>query len=34
MRSAIKAMHENGMSIRQMAKSCKVGIGTVYTAIG
>ena len=34
MRSAIKAMHENGMSIRQIAKSCKVGIGTVYTAIG
>jgi len=30
MRSAIKAMHENGMSIRQIAKSCKVGIGTVY----
>lgn len=34
MRSAIKAMHENGMSIRQIAKSCKVGIGTIYTAIG
>ena len=34
MKSAIKAMHENGMSIRQIAKSCKVGIGTVYTAIG
>ena len=34
MRSAIKAMHQNGMSIRQIAKSCKVGIGTVYTAIG
>lgn len=33
MRSAIKAMHENGMSIRQIAKSCKVGIGTVYSAI-
>lgn len=33
MRSAIKAMHENGMSIRQIAKSCKVGIGTVYLAI-
>lgn len=33
MRSAIKAMHQNGMSIRQIAKSCKVGIGTVYTAI-
>ena len=31
MRSAIKAMHENGMSIRQIAKSCKVGIGTVYS---
>jgi transposase len=23
-------MHENGLSIRQIAKSCKVGIGTVY----
>lgn len=34
MRSAIKAMHENGMSIRQIAKSCKVGIGTVYSVIG
>ena len=34
MRSAIKVMHQNGMSIRQIAKSCKVGIGTVYTAIG
>lgn len=34
MRSAIKVMHENGMSIRQIAKSCKVGIGTVYSAIG
>jgi len=34
MRSAIKAMHQNGMSVRQIAKSCKVGIGTVYTAIG
>ena len=33
MRSAIKAMHEKGMSIRQIAKSCKVGIGTVYTVI-
>ena len=33
MRSAIKAMHENGMSIRQIAKSCKVGIGTVYSVI-
>ena len=30
MRSAIQAMHQNGMSIRQIAKSCKVGIGTVY----
>ena len=34
MRSAIKAMHENGMSIRQIAKSCKVGIGTVYSVVG
>ena len=33
MRSAIKAMHENGMSSRQIAKSCKVGIGTVYSVI-
>ena len=33
MRSAIKAMHENGMSIRQIAKSCKVGIGSVYKII-
>ena len=33
MRSDIKAMHENGMSIRQIAKSCKVGIGTVYSVI-
>ena len=33
MRSAIKVMHESGMSIRQIAKSCKVGIGTVYSAI-
>ena len=33
MRSAIKAMHENGMSIRQIAKSCKVGIGTIYSVI-
>jgi len=33
MRSAIKAMHENGMSIRQIAKSCKVGIGSVYKVI-
>lgn len=30
MRSAIQAMHQNGMSVRQIAKSCKVGIGTVY----
>jgi transposase len=30
MRSAIKVTHENGMSIRQIAKSCKVGIGTVF----
>ena len=34
MRSAIKAMHQNGISIRQIAKACKVGIGTVYSAIG
>ena len=34
MRSAIQAMHQNGMSIRQIAKSCKVGIGTVYSVIG
>ena len=34
MRSAIKVMHQNGMSIRQIAKSCKVGIGTVYSVIG
>ena len=33
MRSAIKAMHENGMSIRQIAKSCKVGIGTIYSSL-
>ena len=33
MRSAIQAMHQNGMSIRQIAKSCKVGIGTVYSVI-
>jgi len=33
MSSAIKAMHENGMSIRGIAKSCKVGIGTVYATI-
>ena len=33
MRSAIKVMQQNGMSIRQIAKSCKVGIGTVYTVI-
>ena len=33
MRSAIKAMHEKGMSIRQIAKSCKIGIGTVYSVI-
>ena len=33
MRSAIQAMHQNGMSIRQIAKSCKVGIGTVYVSI-
>jgi DNA invertase Pin-like site-specific DNA recombinase len=33
MRSAIKAMYENGMSIRQIAKSCKVGVGTVYSVI-
>ncbi|MDH6302629.1 DNA invertase Pin-like site-specific DNA recombinase [Polynucleobacter sphagniphilus] len=33
MRSAIQAMHQNGMSIRQIAKFCKVGIGTVYSAI-
>ncbi|QWD86479.1 recombinase family protein [Polynucleobacter paludilacus] len=34
MRSAIKAMHESGMSIRQIAKSCKVGIGTIYSVTG
>ncbi len=34
MRSAIQAMHGSRMSIRQIAKSCKVGIGTVYLAIG
>ena len=33
MRSAIQAMHQNGMSIRQIAKSCKVGIGTVYSVL-
>ena len=33
MRSAIKAMHQNGMSIRQIAKSCKVGIGTAYSVL-
>jgi len=33
MKSAIKVMYQNGMSIRQIAKSCKVGIGTVYMAI-
>ena len=33
MRSAIKVMHENGMSIRQIAQSCKVGIGTVYSIL-
>ncbi len=33
MRSAIKVMHANGMSIRQIAKSCKVGIGTVYSVL-
>jgi len=33
MRSAVKAMYKNGMSIRQIAKSCKVGIGTVYSVI-
>jgi len=33
MRSAIQAMHQNGMSIRQIAKSCKVGIGTVYSSL-
>ena len=33
MKSATKVMHENGMSIRQIAKSCKVGIGTVYVSI-
>lgn len=33
MRSAIKVMHESGMSIRQIAKSCKVGIGTVYSVL-
>lgn len=33
MRSAIKAMHQNGMSVRQIAKSCKVGIGTIYSVI-
>ena len=33
MRGAIKAMRDGGMSVRQIAKSCKVGIGTVYTAI-
>jgi len=33
MRSAIQAMHDNGMSIRQIAKSCKVGVGTVYSVL-
>jgi len=33
MRSAIKAMHENDMSIRQIAKACKVGVGSVYLAL-
>jgi len=33
MRSAIKVMHQNGMSIRQIAKSCKVGIGTIYSSL-
>ena len=33
MRSAIQAMHQNGMSIRQIAKSCQVGIGTIYSAL-
>ena len=34
MRSAIQIMHQNGMSIRQIAKSCQVGIGTVCSVIG
>jgi len=34
MRSAIQAMHQNGISIRQIAKACKVGIGTVYSVVG
>ena len=33
MRSAIQVMHKNGMSIRQIAKSCKVGVGTVYSVL-
>jgi DNA invertase Pin-like site-specific DNA recombinase len=33
MRSAIQLMHENGMSIRQIAKACQVGVGTVYSVI-
>ena len=33
MRSAIKAMNQNGMSVRQIAKSCKVGVGTVYSVL-
>ena len=32
-RLAIKALYENGMSIRQIVKSCKVGIGTIYSVI-
>ncbi|QWD29528.1 recombinase family protein [Polynucleobacter paneuropaeus] len=33
MRSAIQVMHQNGMSVRQIAKSCKVGVGTVYSVL-
>jgi len=33
MKSAIQVMHQNGMSVRQIAKSCKVGVGTVYSVL-
>ena len=33
LRSAIQLLRENGMGIKQIAKECEVGIGTVYSVI-
>jgi len=33
LKSAIQLLRQNGMRIKQIAKECGVGIGTVYSVI-